>query len=217
MTSDSPIRVVMVDDHVVVRDGMRSLLELTGVVRVVGTAVSAEEALEVVDSCPCDLVLMDVELPLHDGIWCTRELKGRRPDLKVLILTMHADEQMVADAVEAGADGYLLKSASRDEVLSALRAVHDGCAYLDSRVTASLVARLRRGPSENLRAPLPSLSQREMEVLRLAAGGCNNRDIADRLGLAQNTVKTHLRAIYRKCAVPDRLQAVLYAIRNGLV
>lgn len=206
----------MVDDHIVVRDGMRSLLELTGVVQVVGTAVSAEEALDVIAACPCDLVLMDVELPLHDGIWCTRELKARFPGLKVLILTMHADEQMVADAVEAGADGYLLKSASRDEVLNALRAVHEGCAYLDSRVAASLVARLRRGPGESPR-PLPPLSQRELEVLRLAAGGCNNKDIADRLGLAQNTVKTHLRAIYRKCSVPDRLQAVLYAIRNGIV
>mgnify|MGYP006277373519 CR=1 FL=1 len=217
MTTESPIRICMVDDHLVVRDGMRTLLELSGMVNVVCTAVSAEEALEVVACCACDLVLMDQELPVHDGIWCTREIKRRWPEMKVLMLTMHADEQLVADAVEAGADGYLLKSASRDEVLRALRDVHEGRTYVDPRVAGSLVARLRRGPVETTRLPPPPLSPRELEILSLAAGGNNNKDIADKLGLAQNTVKTHLRSIYRKCGVPDRLQAVLFAMRNGLV
>lgn len=210
----------MVDDHEVVRDGLRTLLELAGGVTVVGTAESAEAALEMVDARSCDLVLLDLELTAKNGIWCARALKERHPGLRVLVLTMHADERLVADAVEAGADGYLLKSASRDEVFRAMREIHAGGTYIDPRVSGSLVVRLRQGKPSEAELPHPAslvqLSRREREILTMAAQGMNNKDIAERLGVAQNTIKTHLRSIYRKCGVPDRLQAVLYAMRNGL-
>ena len=217
MISERLVRVVMVDDHVVVRDGLRTLLELSGFVQVVGTAVSAEEALDVVSSTPCDLVLVDVELPLNDGIWCTRELKAVHPGLRVLLLTMHSDERLVVEALEAGADGYLLKSASRDEVLRAMRDVCEGQSHIDPRLAGMLVTKLRRTSPDPARTDSVLLSRRERQILTMAAEGLNNKEIAERLGVAQNTIKTHLRSIYRKCGVPDRLQAVLYALRNGFV
>lgn len=215
MTSEkAPVRLVMVDDHVVVREGLRSLLELSGKLSVVATVSSAEELLASLDKTPCDIVLVDIELPDGDGVWCTRRIKELRPGLPVVVLTMHTDERIVVDAVQAGADGYIIKSASADELIHALLEVHGGRSYIDPRVAGSLLTSFRR---RRLEPHGELLSAREREILVLAATGLNNKDIAQRLTLTQNTIKTHLRAIYRKCDVPDRVHAVLYAIRKGLV
>jgi DNA-binding NarL/FixJ family response regulator len=211
------MRIVMVDDHLVVRDGLKTLLEISGIAQVVGAATCAEEAIGLVGQTPCDLILLDIELPSNDGIWCTRELKSRHPHLPILILTMHSDDRLVVEALQAGADGYLIKSASFEEVVRALRDLHAGKTYVDPRVARSLLTELRRERPKEGDAVPGKLSPREHEILVLAATGLNNKDIAERLTLTQNTVKTHLRSIYRKCGVPDRVQAVLYALRNGMV
>jgi DNA-binding NarL/FixJ family response regulator len=208
----------MVDDHVVFRDGLKTLLEIAQIAQVVGTARCGKDALQMVSECPCDLVVLDVALPANDGIWCTRQLKEQAPLVRILILTMHSDDRMVVEALQAGADGYLIKSASFEEVVRAIQDLDAGKSYVDPRVARSLLSELRREhrPSAS-RRPVNRLSPREHEILVLAATGLNNKEIADHLTLTQNTIKTHLRSIYRKCGVPDRVQAVLFALKNGLV
>lgn len=212
----APIRIVMVDDHLVVRDGLKSFLELGGQVTVVGTAATAEDALDVVADNPCDLVLLDLELPANNGIWCARRLKERHARLPVIILTMHTDEGLVIEAVQAGASGYVIKSASGDEVLRAVKEVFGGKTYIDPRVAGCLLTRIRKRPEVAEPAQPQNLSPREREILSLAGRGMNNKEIAEELTLTQNTIKTHLRSIYRKCGVPDRVQAVLFALRHGI-
>lgn len=218
MVSEVPIRIVMVDDHAVVRDGMKSLLELDGFAQVVATATTAEEAVATLRRVTCDVVLLDIGLPRSDGIWCATAIRATNPAQKILVLSMHTDEEVLRQAIDAGVNGYILKSASFDEVKRALADVHAGHLYVEPRLAGLLLTRSqKRADSAEERTLTRGLSDREREVLALTARGRTNQEIAATLGLSLNTVKAHLKNIYRKCGVNDRVQVVLCALRMGIV
>lgn len=218
MPNNHPIRLMMVDDHPVVRDGMKSLLELDGFATVVATASSAEEALMIIERVQCDLVLLDIGLPRGDGVWCARSIRERLPDQRILVLSMHADEHILQAALEAGVNGYILKSASFDEVKRAITDVNAGHTHIEPRLAGVLLGRNRqRQASAPVADATKILSARERDVLAHIASGKTNQEVADLLGLTVNTVKAHLKSIYRKLDVSDRVQVVLQAIRLGIV
>jgi DNA-binding NarL/FixJ family response regulator len=218
MVLEAPIRIVMVDDHAVVRDGMKSLLELDGFAKVVATAATAEEAVATLRRVTCDVVLLDIGLPRSDGIWCATAIRTVNPSQKILVLSMHSDEDVLRQALDAGVNGYILKSASFDEVKRALADVHAGHLYVEPRLAGLLLTRSQKRPEgEASQMLVKGLSEREREVLALTARGRTNQEIAASLGLSLNTVKAHLKNIYRKCGVSDRVQVVLCAMRLGIV
>lgn len=218
MEPETPIRLLIVDDHVVVAEAMKNLLEIDGFARVVATATSAEEAVVLVERVSCDVVLLDIALPRGDGISCARALRGRVPDVRILVLSMHGEEGVVREALEAGVNGYILKSASCAEVKRAVVDVHAGHFHIAPRLAGLLLGSAHRPP-----APPPvsdafkTLSARERDVLTLIAKGSSNQEAAAHLGLTVNTVKAHLKSIYRKLDVKDRVGMMLHAMKRGLI
>jgi DNA-binding NarL/FixJ family response regulator len=206
------IRVLIVDDHPVVRDGLRGVLDREPDVRVVGEAGHGAEALaRVADDTP-DVVLMDLRMPVMGGVEAIAALRRTAPDVRVLVLTTYDTDSDVLPAIEAGATGYLLKDTPRDELLRAVRAAHRGEAVLSPAVAGRLMGQMR--------SPAPAaatLSARELEVLRLVAAGSTNRDAARRLFISEATVKTHLLHIYEKLGVRDRASAVAAGYQRGLL
>jgi DNA-binding NarL/FixJ family response regulator len=214
------IRVLLVDDQRVVREGLGTLLGLLSGVEVVGTAADGEEALSLAFELQPDVVLMDLRMPRCDGVEATRRLRERDPDIKVLMLTTYADDRSVIDALRAGARGYLTKDAGADEIRKALQQVTRGQAAIDPAVQHHLVDVISAGPAEARPQPesaLPNgLTQREAEVLSLIARGLSNAEIAERLVLSETTVKSHINHLFAKTSVRDRAQAVTYAYEHGL-
>ena len=208
MSADSEIRVLLVDDHPVVRDGLRGMLSDEPGISVVGEAGNGNEALALVDRLQPDLLLLDLRMPELDGVGTIRALAARRRTTKVLVLTTYDTDDDVVAAVEAGATGYLLKDAPRDDLIRAVRAAVRGEAVLSPSVASRLMGRVRQPVDE-------SLSARELEVLRLVAQGNANREVAARLFISEATVKTHLLHIYAKLGVNDRAAAVAAAYERG--
>lgn len=200
------IRVVVVDDHAVVRDGISRLLDSADGIEVIGSAADGAEAQAVVARSTPDVVLMDLSMPVVDGVAATRQLTTEHPDVRVVVLTTFADKQRILDALDAGAAGYLLKDAQPDEVIAAVRAVVSGGAPLDPKAARVLLD--ARGGST---AGGPDLTPREREVLALLATGVANKQIARRLAIAEATVKAHLTRIFQQLDVTDRTQAALWA------
>ncbi|HET7652032.1 MAG TPA: response regulator transcription factor [Acidimicrobiales bacterium] len=199
------IRVLVVDDHAVVRQGLAQLLGSADDVDVVGTAGDGDEAVELVTSTAPDVVLMDLSMPGVDGVEATRRIgEGAR----VVVLTSFADERRIVDALDAGACGYILKDATPDEVLAAVRAAAAGDVPLDPKAARVLLERRRVG------GPARRLSDREREVLALVAEGLANKQIARRLSITERTVKAHLTNIFQQLGVTDRTQAALWARDN---
>ncbi|MEU7455755.1 response regulator transcription factor [Streptosporangium roseum] len=216
MSSESigePIRVLLVDDHPLLRHGLRALLEQVGGAEVVGEAGDGEEAIALVLSLNPDVVVMDLVMPGVTGIEATRTLIDRRPDLGVLVLTMSEDDASVFAALRAGARGYVLKGADGNDFIAAVRAVARGEAVYGPAVARRIRRFLTTGPESG---PFPELTQREREILDLLASGKSNAEIARRLFLSQKTVKNHLTSIFAKLQVADRTQAVVRARRAGL-
>lgn len=210
------IRVVLADDHSVLREGMRNLLDEQPDIEVVGEAANGLEAVAVVREAAPDVVLMDVVMPRLTGIEATKQIKRSNPATAVLILSAYDDDRYVLGLLEAGAAGYLLKSASGQEVIHALRAVHAGESVLHPSVTGRLLVRASRSPARL--APSTDsepLTERELEVLQLAARGHSNKEIAGELALSLPTVKAHLVNIFNKLGVASRTEAVLYGLRRG--
>ena len=205
------IRVLLVDDHALLRAGMARLLDLADDVTVVGSAGSGAEALEVAAELQPDVVLMDLSMPGMSGVEATRRLLAVRPDTAVVVLTSFADPDLVVDALDAGAVGYLLKDAEPDGLVGAVRSAARGESPLDPRA-ARVVLTSRSRP-----APASVLSGREKEVLVLVAEGLANKQIARALGIAERTVKAHLTSIFNQIGVTDRTSAALWAHRRGLV
>lgn len=207
------IRVALVDDHRLVREGLRTLLEMSGEVSVVVEAADGAACLAALSGHEVDLVLLDLRMPRTGGLDVLRALAGRPSPPRVLVLTTFDDEAELRAAIELGARGYLLKDASLDELLDAIRGVMAGGLVIRTAPAAAQAA-LREGePAPGAEA----LSARETQVLRLMAGGLGNRDIARALHLAEGTVKNHVSTILAKLGVRDRVRAVLRAIENGLV
>jgi NarL family two-component system response regulator LiaR len=204
--------VLVVDDHAVVREGLRAFLELQDGIEVAGEAADGREALELAERLRPDVVLMDLVMPELDGLAAMRVLRDRLPAARVIVLTSFLDEGKVLPALRAGAAGYLLKNAAPQEVARAVRVAHAGEALLDPVVAARLVESLA-GEQE----PLDRLTPREREVLELLGRGFPNKRIAQELGLSEKTVKTHVGHVLAKLAVTDRTQAAVVAVRAGLV
>lgn len=208
-----PIRILIADDHPVVRDGLRGMFARTEDVEVVGEAADGREAVDRTVAIGPDVVLMDLRMPGTDGITAIRALAERGVAAKVLVLTTYDTDTDVLPAIEAGASGYLLKDASPEELRRAIRAAHEGGTVLAPSVASVLMDRVRR-PAAEAAGPL---SEREVEVLSLIAKGHGNREAAAELFISEATVKTHLTHIYAKLEVNDRAAAVGAAYRRGLL
>ena len=204
------IRVLIVDDHPVVRDGLRGVIDGQPDMHVVGEAGHGAEALARVDAEPVDVVLMDLRMPTMGGVEAIGKLRRTAPSVRVLVLTTFDTDRDVLPAIEAGATGYLLKDTPRDELLRAVRAAHRGEAVLSPAVAGRLMGQVRT-PAQD------TLSVRELEVLRLVAAGFTNREAAQKLFISEATVKTHLLHIYAKLGVRDRASAVAAGYQRGLL
>jgi NarL family two-component system response regulator LiaR len=206
------IRVLIVDDHAVVREGLRSFLELQDGIEVAGEAADGAEAVELAPQLRPDVVLMDLVMPNLDGLEAMRQLRRSLPAARVIVLTSFLDEEHLLPAMRAGAAGYLLKNAQPQELARAIRAAHAGEALIDPAVAARLVDALAAG---NGRDDYERLTPREREVLELIGRGLSNKRIALELGIAEKTAKTHVSNVLGKLGLADRTQAALYATRQG--
>ena len=204
------LRVVLVDDHAVVRRGLTDLLSSAPDLDVVGTASDGEEAQDVVRKARPDVVVMDLQMPGTDGVEATRAIVAEHPDVQVLVLTSFSDSDRILAALDAGAVGYLLKDADPDDVIEGVRAVARGESPLHPKAARELLL-ARHRPNER-----PQLTPREADVLRLVRLGLANKQIARRLGISERTVKAHLTSVFQRIGVPDRTQAALWAERHGL-
>lgn len=205
------IRLLLCDDHRVLRESLRRSLEAQGFA-VVGEAMDGVEAVELAVERKPDVVLMDVTMPALDGIEATRRIRQLVPEVRVVMLTMHADDATMAQALRMGADGYLVKDCSTDEIAETLRQVASGQTTVSQEVAVSMLRVVAAGSdSEDIMSP------REEEVLQLIADGCSSPEVAERLFISQKTVKNHLASIYQKLDARDRTQAVLRALRMGIV
>jgi NarL family two-component system response regulator LiaR len=210
------ISVLIVDDHAVVRHGIRALLEAEGDFEVVGDVGSGAEAVLLVADLAPDVVLMDLVMPEMDGVKATRLVKQRSPRSQVIVLTSYHEDEQIFPAVRAGALSYLLKGVGLDELTEAVRKAARGEAVLHPRVAARLVQELHGAPRESA-ALYEALSAREREVLQLIASGLHNAEIAERLVISERTVKSHVNNILAKLHVADRTQAAIYAWRSGVM
>lgn len=210
------IRVLLVDDHAVVRKGLCALFEREPGIEVVGEAENGERAVQIGERLRPDVVLMDLEMPGIGGIEATRQLSAAHPDTKIVILTSHAAEEDVFPALKAGAVGYLLKHSAPDDVIGAIRRAHAGETVLHPTIARMVLQEIQRPPRPSQSRTAEPLSARELEVLRLLARGMSNQEIADSLVVGEPTVRSHVSAILRKLQLASRTQAALYALREGL-
>jgi DNA-binding NarL/FixJ family response regulator len=206
------IRILLADDHAVVREGLRTFLELQGDMQIVGEAADGEEAVREAEILKPDVVLMDLVMPRLDGVGAMRELRRRLPQTRVIVLTSFTDEERILPAIQAGAAGYLLKNVEPQELARAVRAAHAGEALIDPTVAARLVDTLAK---EDVDDGYGRLTRREQEVLDLIGRGLSNKRIALELGVAEKTVKTHVTHVLSKLGLADRTQAALYVSRLG--
>ena len=211
---DQPIRVMLVDDHEVVRQGIRALLEAAGGIVVAGEAGGVQEAVEVAASVRPDVVIMDVRLEDGSGIEATREIRAARPDTKVIILTSFADDEALFASIMAGAAGYVLKQVRGGELVRSVKTVAQGGSLLDPAVTGTVLDRLRKGKHLLKDERLARLSPQEERILSLVADGKTNREIGDELHLAEKTVKNYVSSILSKLEVARRAEAAAYLARH---
>ena len=211
------IKVLICDDQEIVCEGLRRILESDDEISVLGAAHNGIEALEQIEKAKPDLVLMDLKMPDMNGVIATRKIREKHPDISILILTTFDDDEWLFDAIRSGASGYLLKDRPRGELISAIKGTVRGGSYVDPAVAGKLLNNIvqnipQRTPSVDI-----SLSDRELEVLRLLAMGLSNADISRRLYLSEGTIRNYMSGIFSKLNVSDRTQAVVIALREGLV
>jgi DNA-binding NarL/FixJ family response regulator len=211
------VRVLIVDDQAVVCEGLRAILSTVSGIEVVGVGNDGAQAVELVGQLHPDVVLMDLKMPVMNGVQATRQIRTSFPDVHVLVLTTYDFDEWVFDAIRSGAAGYLLKDTPRQALVDAILGTAAGKSYIDPNVAGKLLDQVSRGAA----MPNPSLetllSERELEVLRLLAQGLSNTDIAHRLYLSEGTVRNYVSAILTKLEVSDRTQAAVLALRSGLV
>ncbi len=217
MTDTPPIRVVLADDHAVVRKGIREFLEESGDIRVVAEAADGEQAVTLVAEHQPDVAVLDIQMPDVTGIEATRRIKAEHPDVRVLILTAYDDDPYIFALLQAGASGYVLKTADSTDLVHAVRAVYRGESALDPAVAQKVVQQLTSGRPLSAQTTVEALTDREVEVLRLAAKGQTNKAIGRELGISDRTVQGHLANIYGKLGVSSRTEAVTEALRHGWI
>jgi len=224
---EKPVRIILIDDHKLFREGVKRILEFEPQLKVVAEGNDGSEATKLVEEYKPDIVLMDINMPDMNGVQATSDLIRYYPDIKVIILSIHDDESYVTHALQTGALGYLLKEMDADSLIEAIKVVNDGGSYLHPKVTHNLVKEYRRLANENLSHPLNTeieyqkplhlLTKRECQVLQLLAEGKSNRAIAETLYISEKTVKNHVSNILQKLNVNDRTQAVVLGIKKGWV
>jgi len=222
-------KIVIIDDHQLFREGVKRILEFEKSFQVVAEGEDGSEALRLVEEFQPDVVIMDINMPQVNGVEATRDLVDKYPDTKIIILSIHDDENYVTHALQTGAIGYLLKEMDADALIEAVKVVADGGSYLHPKVTHNLVNEYRKlaaGVARSggaylqtmeIRRPLHLLTRRECEVLQMLADGKSNRGIGEALFISEKTVKNHVSNILQKMNVNDRTQAVVVAIKNGWV
>jgi NarL family two-component system response regulator LiaR len=213
-STPKPIRVLVVDDHAIIRKGMRAVLELIADIDMVGEAENGKQALVMQRELHPDVILMDLMMPEMDGIACIREIKSQSPEARILVLTNFAGEDMIFPAIKAGAMGYHLKDSSPEALVEAIRQVYHGESSLHPLIAKKVLDELHVPSGQHL--PTELLTQRELEVVRLIAQGYENKDIAKQLIVSEATVRTHVSNILGKLHLASRTQAALYALREGL-
>jgi len=208
-------KILIVDDHPVVREGIGAMLKRESDFKIVGEAANGQEAIDKARELSPDVILMDLRMPEVDGVEAITRIKADMPDIKFIILTTYSDDEYIFRGIAAGARAYLLKDAPREELFKAIRAVSRGESLIQpvvaSRVLDKLAELSRKAPASE------TLSDREVEVLRLMAKGVSNKDIADQLSITQSTVKTHITSIFQKLAVTTRTEAVTTALKKGII
>jgi DNA-binding NarL/FixJ family response regulator len=217
MGDSGPIRVVLADDHAVVRKGIREFLEDEEDIAVVAEAADGEAALALVAAHGPDLAVLDIQMPGLSGIEVTRRIRTEHPTVRVLILTAYDDDPYIVALLQAGASGYILKTADSTELVRAVRAVYRGESALDPGVTQKVVQRLASGRPLAMAGPVETLTERELEVLNRVAKGLTNKAIGQALGISDRTVQGHLANIYGKLQVGSRTEAVTEALRRGWI
>ncbi len=215
--SEGKIRILIADDHAVVREGTRQLLEQEVDLEVVAEASDGEEAVQLVGRYKPDVVIMDINMPKLDGIEATKKIKELYPMVSVLILSAYDDDQFVFSLIEGGAAGYLLKSASGREIINAVRAVHSGESALHPSIARKVLNRFAISAKPKEEKPEEPLTERELEVLKLATRGMSNQEIADKLYLSLRTVDAHLSHIFNKLQVGSRTEAVVRGLKQGWI
>ena len=212
------IKILIVDDHTVVRDGLTSMLSRQEDFHIVGHASNGVMAIERFRELSPDIVLMDLRMPEMDGVEAMRQIRSENPDSRFIVLTTFDTDEYIFDAIEAGAKGYLLKDASREDLFQAVRAVHKGESLIEPGVASKILDRLAQlSRQEGQPSPSEVLSGREIEVLQLMAGGSANKEIAASLSISESTVKTHVANIFQKLDVNHRTEAVTHALQRGII
>jgi len=211
-------RIVLVDDHPLLRKALRDLLEKETAFQIVGEAGDGAEAVRLAGELAPDVIIMDISMPNLDGLQATRQIKQKYPNMAILVLTVHTDDECILEILKAGAAGYLLKSAFGDEVIHAVKAVATGDMVLSAPIGQRLLKQAARFPTRPVRLEAgEKLSPRELEVLKLTARGLSNKDVASALGIKQRTVKGHLGDIFAKLRVASRTEAVIVGLQAGFL
>ena len=212
---NSPTRILVVDDHPVLRDGLVAVLSTQADFEIVGEAETGAEAVLAAAELQPDIVMMDLEMPEMDGVEALKQMRDHDPDVRVIVFTAYDTDDRIMAAIQAGAQGYLLKGAPRDQVFEAIRVVNAGNSLLQPVVAAKLLTRMRRGTDDP--GATDSVTPREMEVIRLLAQGFQNKEIAAELGITQRTAKFHVGSILAKLGAGNRTEAVTIAAQRGMI
>ena len=210
------MKILLCDDQAVIRDGLEMLLNLEKDFQVVGVAQDGAEAVELAAQKQPDLILMDLKMPIMNGIEATCEIRAKFPNIKILVLTTYDDDEWVFDAIRAGASGYLLKDTPRQKIVEAIRGTMEGKSFVDPAIAGKLLNQVASKQTQPTSILTDKLTERELGVLRLIAKGINNSEIAAQLHLSEGTVRNHVSAILEKLGVSDRTQAAVIAIQHGL-
>lgn len=209
------INVMLVDDHKMLREGIKQLLEFDPEIKVVSSAQTGKECLSLLEEKKPDVVLLDINLPDTTGIKLIKDIKKRSKTIKVMMLTVHNEVEYLVDSLDGGADGYILKDSGADELIKAIKFIYNGERYIEPSLIPSLNARLVQLETET--DMVKSLTKREIQILSLLVSGKSNLDISEILKLSEQTIKNHVTALYKKIGVKDRTQAAVFAIRNNIV
>ncbi|WFR57502.1 response regulator transcription factor [Anaerocolumna sp. AGMB13025] len=211
-----PIKIVIADDHRMVREGLKQLLELEGDISVIGEAGDGVSCLSIIEELNPEVVLLDINMPLMNGLQVLQKLKENKCNSRILILTIHNEVEYLMKAVDIGVDGYILKDSESDVLRRAIFAVKSGESYIQSELVSLMKDKLENSDTESVMDD-NILTKREMEVLRLLTEGLFNKEIAYQLSISEKTVKNHVSNIFKKISVSDRTQAAVYAIKNNIV